>query len=734
MRNAEIRATSTLVLIGLLCCLPVRADLTVTAVPGIPEDSAVRNDGGKAGWTLVASGNTKGQTVVFEHGASLSGVVLQIAELTARGDVTLELHGLSQGLPAGDALHSETGPLPVGLAEGGFLRFDFASPLALAPGEYAIVVRTDAAQLRFRLNQSDGYEGGRLVRTNATTGSLWRYGAGDKSDLVFALLGTMRAPFGVTLLEPPPASVAPTEASPPSPMTPQRVPFLTPRSALPGSPNIVIYMIDDLGWNQISAGQVTMGTHTGVFRTPHIEELASNGLSFTHAYAQPNCAPTRAAMLSGQYPARVNNSVYVVGNLNRHGRGGITKQQAKFAGPKQSEDVAPEAITIAEAMKENGYVTAHIGKYHVGGHRGDATLPENVGFDINIGGFRQGHQPVCFATKKNDRWMFRNLGRGDFDRFGEPYTKAYVEKYEIPAEQIGKPKHVSDALCDAMEETLGKLYSTGKPFYLQLHAYAVHGPVKSRPDLKAAALERLAEEDNKKAELAGFVASVDNTLARLLAAVDDPNGDGDTADSVAKNTVILFTSDNGGTHFDNLPLRGKKGMFTEGGVRVPLIAYWPGVIPANTVTDHMVHSVDYYPTCLELAGNQWRPPEAKHPLDGESFADVLRKPDTPRDRGPVFYLFPGYMDTRAQPCVVAIDELGGKRYKLLHFYETGAWELYNLTDDVGEAGNLIQTSPELASTLSQKMNAWLTQEHSTWKPRFPLDKQSGRPVGPPPPL
>ena len=155
----------------------------------------------------------------------------------------------------------------------------------------------------------------------------------------------------------------------------------------------------------------------------------------------------------------------------------------------------------------------------------------------------------------------------------------------------------------------------------------------------------------------------------MVKTLDDPNGDGDTSDSIRDNTVVIFTSDNGGTHFDNNPLRGVKGMFTEGGIRVPLIASWPGVIPTDAVTDRMVHGIDLYPTCLELAGKQWTPSSDVHPLDGESFAKVLRNLDMEGKRAPIFYLFPGYMDIRAQPCVVAIDEVGGKRYKLLYFYE-----------------------------------------------------------------
>ena len=503
----------------------------------------------------------------------------------------------------------------------------------------------------------------------------------------------------------------------------------------PDQPNIVIYMIDDLGWNQISASKATMGTHTEEFLTPNITKLAKNGLSFTHAYMQPNCAPSRAAILSGQYPARVNNGVYVVGNLNRNKAPGISKQEAKFKGPKQNQDVAAAGVTIAEALQKNGYTTAHIGKYHAGGHEGgDATLPENQGFDINIGGYKQGHQPVCFAKKKKGQWTFPGLARGDLDRFGKPYDEAYVEKHSIPASQIGEPKHVCDALADAMEETVGKLHAGGKPFYLQLHAYAVHGPVISRPDLKEEAKKRSPNKKKNKAELAGFITGMDQTLGRLVKTLDDPNGDGDTSDSIRDNTVVIFTSDNGGTHFDNNPLRGVKGMFTEGGIRVPLIASWPGVIPTDAVTDRMVHGIDLYPTCLELAGKQWTPSSDVHPLDGESFAKVLRNLDMEGKRAPIFYLFPGYMDIRAQPCVVAIDEVGGKRYKLLYFYEADAWQLYNISEDIGEENNLIADKPRIAAQLSKKINAWLSQKHPTWEPKYPLDKKTGKPAGPPPVL
>jgi arylsulfatase A-like enzyme len=498
-------------------------------------------------------------------------------------------------------------------------------------------------------------------------------------------------------------------------------------------PNIIIYMVDDLGWNHISASQVTMGTHPPQYRTPNLEKLANEGLSFTHAYAQPNCAPTRAAMLSGQYPARIHNDVYVVTSLSRFNKSaenGFTKKTASFIPQKQTEDVAPEAVTIAEAMKENGYATAHIGKYHVGGHEGEATMPENVGFDINIGGFSQGHQPTCFSSNKNGKWIFNKVGLGHFDQWASPYDEAYVKAHKLPADLVDSPKHISDAVGDALEETVASLATADKPFYLQFHTYAVHGPVKARPDLLAAA-KKYAET---KAEYSGFIASVDENLRRMRETLEDPNGDGDTSDSIAKNTLILFTSDNGGTHAANTPLKGEKGMLSEGGIRVPLIAYWPGIIPAGTVTDHKTHCLDFYPTCLELAGGKWSPNPDEHPLDGESFADLLKNPEAKKrkKREPIFFFFPGYMDVRAQPSAAIIDDLKGKRYKLYYEYEAGAWELYCLTDDQSEAKNLIKSETEIASILSNKIHAWLTQEHPTWKPKYPTVKATGKLSGPPP--
>ena len=679
---------------------------------------ALATSGGRGGATVVAGGNSKGQTFTLTESGELGGLILSVKDVTSVADLTVEIVPIKQGNPTGDALYSHTGNLPPTLRSGHSVRLTFDPQLKVPGGRYAIILSTENSDLKFSLGNV--YDAGRLIRSNASTGGKWAPGGSAKgTDLIFRIVGLPMQG------DPPPATTSIEKQQ--WDLVQHKNPGFEPGNlqTLTRPPNIITVMIDDLGWNQIGVARATLGTHPEMYGTPNLARLADEGLCFTNAYAQPNCAPTRAAMLSGQYPARIHNDVYVVTSLNRYGKGGVSKEQARFVGPAQSQDVATEAVTVAEALQANGYRTAHIGKFHVGGHDGPATLPENVGFNVNIGGYTQGHQPVCFANKTDaGSWKFRGLGRGDFDRFAEPYNAAYLQRHQFPTSLAGTPKHISDAVADAMEETVASFAKDDKPFYLQVHPYAVHGPVQSRPDLR--------KSSNGDA-FVGFVKSVDQIIGRLLKAVEDPNGDRDKSDSIMKHTLVLFTSDNGGTHKTNLPLKGTKGMFTEGGIRVPLIAWWPGRIPAKTVTNRLVHTVDYYPTYLQLAGSKWSPSPEEHPLDGYSFAEFLVNPNLKTPRAPVFYLFPGYLDRRAQPCLTAIEQIRNTQFKLLYFYETEIWELYNITDDISESRNIASEHPDLVSQLAGKLRNWLTQDHPTWKPKYPILKTTGKPMGPPAP-
>ncbi len=673
------------------------------------------------GVTLVEKGNAKGQTFACDETVVLKRLALKLNDVTSSKDITLRFMGLQDGSPSGKSLLENTSTLPVGLVGGQTIQMTFERPLVLQPGKYAFLISTESSKLKFSLGRC--YSNGCMIRKNVATKKAWRVGRSvTGGDLVFRLDGLPMESLESVRISSQQMQAEGNAGGRTVTLKRYENPKYEPGSlsALGRSPNIITVMVDDLGWNQIGVSRATFSSNSPEYLTPNLARLADEGLCFTNAYAQPNCAPTRAAMLTGQYPARIHNDVYVVGSLSRHGRGGVSREKAKFFAPSQSQDVALEAVTIAEALKRHGYQTAHIGKYHVGGHKGEETLPENVGFDINIGGYTQGHQPVCFASEASDgRWEFRGLGRGNLDRFAVPYDTAYLRDHDFPMSLAGSPKHISDAVAEAMEETVKALSAKEAPFYVQVHPYAVHGPVQSRPDLK-----RAAGND----AFYGFVRSVDSIVGRVLKVVEDPDGDGDHRDSIAKHTMIIFTSDNGGTHKDNWPLRGTKGMFTEGGIRVPLIAWWPGRIPAKTVTHRLVHTVDYYPTYLELSGGEWRPTPEEHPLDGVSFAGTLLDPEDALRKEPVFYLFPGYLDQRAQPCAAVIDQVGGTQYKLLYYFESDAWELYNITEDIGESVNIANESHEISSRLAEKIRTWLNQDHPLWKPKLPLVKGTGKPA------
>ena len=408
-------------------------------------------------------------------------------------------------------------------------------------------------------------------------------------------------------------------------------------------------------------------------RTPILDQMAREGRRFTDFYVTSGvCTPSRSSLLTGCYPRR----------LNMH----IDQNNKWVLFPNARKGLNPEETTVAELLKKQGYATTCIGKWHLGDQ--PEFLPTNHGFDSYFG--------IPYSNDMGRKNIPLPLLRDD-------------KVIEAPVAQSPVTRRYTDEAVKFIKA------NREKPFFLYLPHTSVHLPLFPGEDFKGKAAN---------GKYGDWIEEVDACTGVILQTLRDEKLDQDT--------LVIFTSDNGGTHKDNLPLRGKKGMFTEGGIRVPLIVYWPGVIPANTVTDHMVHTVDYYPTYLQFAGDRWMPPEAEHPLDGESFVDVLLNPNTDRMRDPIFYLFPGYMDSRAQPTVAAIDEIEGQRYKLLYFYEADDWEFYNLSHDIGEKTNLIKTHTSIAASLSQKIHAWLSQKHSTWKPKYPLKKDDGKSVGPPP--
>lgn len=731
--------------------------LTITEIPAFPATAALENKGGTAGSTLVDAATSKGQTFSFATDAHLTGVVWQVNSVTTLSDIQLKIYQTTGGQPSGAPVFEDGGTLPGTLVAGDYVQMDFPSTVDLPAGDYAFVLKTTGSNLTFRLNNSNGYAGGRLIRD---TGSGWANGANTDSDFRFSLQGTIDPPVS--------------------------------RPAASSGPNIVFVLVDDYGWTDHNIAALAQGNESDFYQTPNLARLASEGVSFTSAYAQPNCAPTRAALLTGQYSCRTGNGVYNVTSLNRSGSKTTYTTAADQGDEHANGD--EDTITIAEALYDAGYVTAHFGKYHAGSSDpGSDTHPLNQGFDYNYGGGNPGNPGNFFASGG----MFANNVGPELDAFAADYTSTYITDNltpyatgNNPSTLNGTSKHLTDAMGDAFisfmnSHRAGSL--SAYPVYAQLHFYAVHTPIQGRPDLvsKYAGLTDGVNHDNNA--YAALIENMDHTLGRVLDYLDDPNGDGNTSDSIAEDTVIIFTSDNGG-HMgptSNLPLRGRKGMHYEGGIRVPLVIRRPGVgnIPAGKVSDTLVHCIDYYPTMLDFAGATY-PSSTTHPLDGESLHAHLLDPDNvARNRSPVFYHFPGYMDSRTYACSMMIKDVGAKRYKYIYAYDpyydpgndssTGnatkgfdQYQLYNLTDDIGETINLMDYIDEenasdpndpsdsreywdyilykdLANQMASELNAWLegTQGDSTWNPIYNTYKsnypgidpgQIGQPTGPAP--
>lgn len=481
-------------------------------------------------------------------------------------------------------------------------------------------------------------------------------------------------------------------------------------------PNILILTADDLGWNDVSSSITTEGRGSKNMQTPNIDRFISEGMAFTRAYTQQNSAPTRAALLTGEYAN--HTKVYNVGSLARFEGDG---SQSLIIPPIQKDVIDPTTITFAEMLRNNGYRNYIFGKVH--GWGGD--LNKNHGFDddfscdkvIKTGKKKSSNY---FASLNPDgKWMFDSP---KYDLYAQPYTKEYIEKKLIPFANgndprvlEGTPKHLTDAIADCVIDQL-KATDKKQPFCMWVCFHAIHSAVVSREDLYAKYRMR-TEMDPRHSDFkyAALTEQLDQTVGRILAALDDPNGDGNKSDSMRGNTIVLFMSDNGGVgnKHSNAPLRGEKGMFYEGGVRIPFAVRYPGVIPAGSVSSEPIHVIDLYPTLAEMSGSKL-PKPSEHLLDGESFAPILQGKAQALHRSELFWHFPGYLDTRLAPTSVVNKRIGNKRYKLHYFYEAKRFELYCLTNDEMEKVNLLESSPKpedvkIAQDLRKDLCDWLTK-------------------------
>jgi arylsulfatase A-like enzyme len=433
-------------------------------------------------------------------------------------------------------------------------------------------------------------------------------------------------------------------------------------------PNIVLIMADDLGWTDLGV----YGSR--YYETPRIDSFAAQGIRFTNAYANPNCAPTRAALQTGRYGPRTG--VYTVDS----GARGLEVFRRMIPAANVTR-LALDEVTFAERFRDAGYATAHIGKWHLGGGE---YLPTRQGYDVNVAG----------------------------NETGSP-KGGYFSPYENPQLPDGpEGEYLTDRL--ASEAIAFLRANRGRPLLLSLSFNAVHQPIEGKPELIRKYKAKPPAGGHGNPDYAAMVESLDVNVGRVLDALDELR--------LAGNTIVIFYSDNGGVGgyrasglpardiTDNSPLRGGKGMLYEGGIRVPLVVRHPARAGAGGVSPLPVMCVDFFPTLLELAG---LPEETDREIDGVSFADEILGRPRARTRPPIYWHFPGYLEAGPSKSGAWRTTPAGAvrqgKYKLIEFFETGAIELYDLERDIGERNNVAPAEPATVRELTAALAAWRTR-------------------------
>ena len=467
-----------------------------------------------------------------------------------------------------------------------------------------------------------------------------------------------------------------------------------------GQPNIVFILADDLGYKDLGC------YGSSFYDTPNLDALAKQGVLFTDAYAAcPVCSPTRASLMTGQYPQRTGITDYLGAPQPEQWQ--KVRNTKELPAPYDTQ-LPLEKVTMAEMLKGQGYATAFFGKWHLG-PEGD--YPEDQGFDVNMGGLNRG-------------------GPYGGDKYFSPYDNP-----RLPDGPKGEhlPDRLGSEVCKFMEA------NRDKPFLAYLSFYSVHTPLMARPDLEEKYKKRAKERGletkwSKDGEInvrqsqdhaiyGGMVEAMDQAAGKVLAKLKELG--------LEENTIVVFTSDNGGLSTaegwptSNLPLRGGKGWLYEGGIREPLLVRWPGVTTAGTTNATPVNSPDFFATFMTATGAT---PPPNQPLDGMNLKPILQgQAVVPR---PLFWAYPHYGNQGGAPGEVV--RLGD--WKLIHWFEDDKIELFNLAKDVGETNNLAAQEPARVKNMRVLLDDWKKEvgaKDATPNPSYDPKKQDARFTGVP---
>ncbi|MBI1344277.1 MAG: sulfatase-like hydrolase/transferase [Terrimonas sp.] len=487
-------------------------------------------------------------------------------------------------------------------------------------------------------------------------------------------------------------------------------------------PNIIFFLVDDMGWQDCSVPFYKDSTKLNKkYHTPNMERLAAMGVKFTQAYANCVCTPSRVSLQTGMNAARhrvTNWTFFYENHPTDEPYPGIQFPEWNYNGLSPVPDTPHTvyATPIAEILRENGYYTIHVGKSHMASFPTPGADPSNLGYDINIAGSAVGG-PKSYLGKEN----FGNTDKGG-------YTPAAIPGLEM---YHGKDIFLSEALTLEAKKALDNARYLNRPFYLYMSHYAVHAQYKADDRFYQHYLdEGLSVQE---AMYAALLQGMDKSLGDLMDYLQQHD--------MMNNTIIIFMSDNGGltlvpprgnkpfTH--NLPLKAGKGSAYEGGIREPMMVYWPGVTRPNTTNDQYVIIEDFFPTILQMAGIKNY--QAIQKVDGISLVPFLKNPGRSDTTRPLVWHFPNNWQEGAQRSkqygIVPESEGMGPYsairkgdWKLIYFYGLHQPELYNLKDDIGEHHNLVSQFPQKAKALAAELTELLIHENA----QFPVDEKSGK--------
>ena len=432
--------------------------------------------------------------------------------------------------------------------------------------------------------------------------------------------------------------------------------------------NVLLIHVDDLGWADIGV----LGSD--FYETPFIDRLAAEGMLFTHSYAAAAiCSPSRAALMTGKYPARMGITDWIYARFQGVGTTGLPGEYAEnpdqpLRTPKNQGFLPLAELTLAERMKAQGYTTYHVGKWHLGG---EGKYPEDQGFDRNFGGNDLGQPPSYF----------------------DPYEPATPTPFY--AFDRVTPRDSGEYLTDREgDEIVNFLQAQTQKFFIHWAPYAVHTPIMAPKEL-VEKYKAKAGGKQKNPVYAAMVENLDQNVGKVLAALDRLN--------LTEKTLVIFTSDNGGLMgsaanpiTNNDPLRSQKGYPYEGGIRVPTVVKWPGKVPAGVQSNLPIVTLDWVPTILDYQG--LNPKEQG--LDGQSLVEVLAG-GTLESRD-LFWHFPHYRGADVVPYSI----IRSGEYKLIHYFGEQPDELFSLANDPRETTNLAAQFPNQVIQLKSSLKAW----------------------------